>query len=90
MPKMLIIAACLINFEDDRGGVDHAQGEIVDVPKKDTAKVLAENERALYVDKAADHTKEGRYTASERMLKAAAAMAAAKSKAAKEAESSAT
>lgn len=86
MPKMLIIAACLINLEDDRGGVDHAQGDIVDVPKKDTAKVLAENERALYVDKSADHTKEGRYTASEKMLKAAATMATAKAKAAKDAE----
>jgi hypothetical protein len=74
MPKMLVIAACLINLGDDRGGVDHAVGQFVDVPK-DTARILADNERALYVEKTADHTKEGRYTAHERMVKAAEAMA---------------
>lgn len=82
MPKILVIAACLINLGDDRGGVDHAVGEFADVPK-DTARFLAENERVLYTDKKDDHTKEGRYTASDKMVKAAIAMA-------KEAEKAAT
>lgn len=69
MPKLLIIEPCLINFGDDRGGVDHAAGEIVDVPK-DTANTLARNNRALYVVKTDDPDKTGRFTASEEMIKA--------------------
>ena len=86
MPKVLVISACLINYGDDRGGVDHATGEIVDVPK-DTARLLADNERVLYADKADDHSKVGRYTASAAMLRAAKAMAesAAKEQAAPQA-----
>lgn len=79
--KILLIAACLVNFGDDRGGIDCAQGDIVDVPK-DTAFFLAQNERALYVDKKDDPSKEGRYTADEKMVKAAQDLAKARAKAA--------
>jgi hypothetical protein len=78
MPKVLIIAACLINLGDDRGGITHAEGEIADVPK-DVAFSLTNNERALYCDKKDDHSKDGRNTASDKMLAAAAAMAKARS-----------
>lgn len=83
MPQTLIIAACLINFEDDRGGLHHAEGEIADVPKE-TARKLAEAGRLLYVSKADDHTKAGLFTADPALVKAAeaAAKAAAKSAAA--------
>lgn len=80
MPKMLIIAACLINYGDERGGVDHEVGDMPDVPTKATATFLADTERALYIDKRDDHNRDGRYTASEKMI--AAAKALAKSKAA--------
>lgn len=79
MPKVLVISACLINFGDDRGGVDHAVGDMPEVPK-DTARVLAENDRVLYANKADDHSKTGRYTASEAELKAAQALAVAQPK----------
>lgn len=72
MPKLLIISACLVNHGDDRGGVHYAEGEVVDVPK-DIATTLSTNDRALYVDKADDHTKVGRYTADAGLLAAAAA-----------------
>lgn len=83
MPKQLIIEPCIINHGDDRGGVDHAAGEIVDVPR-DAAYTLAQAGRALYVDKKDDPDKSGRNTASADMLKAAADLAAAQAKAAKE------
>lgn len=79
MPKQIIIEPCLINFGDDRGGVDHAVGDIVDVPKA-TAESLARADRTLYLDKKDDPTKSGQYTASVEMIKAAKAVAAAKSK----------
>lgn len=88
MPKMLVIAACLINLGDDRGGVHADEGEIVESPK-DSARFLCEVGRTLYVDEKDDHTKPARYTASEAMLKAAQAMAKAKSQAAKAATGSA-
>jgi hypothetical protein len=70
MPKMLVIDGCLVNYSDDRGGVAHAQGEYIDVPK-DIAKVLANHSRALYVKKEDDHDKSGCFTASKRLLDAA-------------------
>lgn len=76
--KLLIIAAVIINFGDDRGGVATAVGETVDVTK-DTAATLTKNDRALYVNRKDDPSKEGRHTASEAELKAAKAMAAGKS-----------
>lgn len=81
MPKLLVIEPCIINFGDDRGGVDCAAGDIVEV-QKDTAAALARVNRTLYVDKKDDPDKTGRYTASAEMLKAAEAMAkkSAKSK----------
>ena len=79
MPKQLIIAACLINFDDDKGGQHHDVGQIVDVPK-DTAKKLAEANRGLYVSRKDDPTKTGQFTASEAMLKAADEMAKARAK----------
>lgn len=77
MPKMLVIAGCLINHGDDRGGVAHAQGEIVEV-NKDTADTLAKMDRALYASREDDPTKAGIHTASPDMLKAAQAMAKGK------------
>lgn len=81
MPKQLIIEPCLINHGDDRGGVDHAAGEIVEVPR-DVAYALALAGRALYVDKKEDPDKHGRHTAGRDMLQAATDLAAAKAKAA--------
>ncbi len=71
--KVLIIAACLVNFGDDRGGqhIDHA--EISDVPI-DTARKLVSTGRALYIDKKDDPSKGGINTASTDMLKAAETM----------------
>lgn len=80
MPKQLVIESCLINFNDDRGGVDCAAGEIVEVPKA-TAIDLARAGRTLYVDKKDDPDKSGRHTASADMLKAAADMRKARDKA---------
>lgn len=79
MPKQLVIEPCIINFGDDRGGVDHAAGDIVEV-QKDTANNLARANRTLYVDKKDDPDKHGRYTASAEMLRAAEKMAKAASK----------
>jgi hypothetical protein len=81
MPKQLIIAACLINFGNDRGGVHCEAGEVVDVPKA-TAIDLARMGRTLFVDKADDPDKNGVHTASKDMLKAAADMRATRAKAA--------
>ena len=78
MPKQLIIEACLINFGDDRGGVDHAVGEVVDVPKN-TAATLAELGRTLYVERKDDPDKHGRFTATPELLKAAKAARTVKS-----------
>lgn len=80
MPKQLIIEPCLINFGDDRGGVDCAAGDIVEVPKG-TAGDLARAGRTLFVDKKDDPDKHGRFTASEAMLAAAKEMATARKKA---------
>ncbi|MDO9596732.1 MAG: hypothetical protein Q7J47_03330 [Azoarcus sp.] len=81
MPKQLIIEACLVNYGDDRGGVGQSAGDIVDVPR-DTARGLATAGRALYINKADDPDKSGRFTAPKDMIKAAEAMAAAHAKAA--------
>ena len=75
MTKQLVIAACLVNYGDDRGGVHADVGEFVEVTKKQ-AEDLASAERTLYVSKKDDHMKDGRYTASEAMIKAAEAMVA--------------
>ncbi len=80
MPKQLVIEPCLINHGDDRGGVDYATGDIVDVPK-DTANTLARAGRTLYIDKKEDPDKHGRYTATRDMIAAAQEMAKAKVKA---------
>lgn len=78
--KMLLIAACLVNYLDDRGGQAHDAGEFVDVTK-DTAKTLADNERALYTRRSDDHMKDGRYTATADLIAAAEAAAGAGDKA---------
>lgn len=75
--KVLVIAACLINFGDDRGGVHHDVGEVADVPKGQ-AEALARADRVLYVNRKDDPTKGGQYTASEAMIKAAKAIEEAK------------
>lgn len=77
--KQLIIEPCLINYGDDRGGVDQAAGDIVDVPKE-TAINLARLGRTLFVDRKDDPEKTGRYTATEAMLSAAKAMKTARGK----------
>lgn len=74
MPQVLIIESCLVNFGDDRGGVDCAVGEFVS-PDKGTALTLAQAGRALYADRKDDPSKAGVHTASAEMLKAAKAMA---------------
>ena len=79
MPKILIIEACIINFGDDRGGVDNPAPSIVEVPK-DTARNLADAGRALYCSKSDDHDKSARNTAGAEMLKAAQAMISARDK----------
>lgn len=81
MPKQLVIESCLINHGDDRGGVHHDAGEIVEVPKG-TAIDLARAGRTLYVDKKEDPDKNGRHTAGAELLKAAEAALKAKAKAA--------
>lgn len=70
MPKLLMIAAALVNFGDDAGAVAKEQSDIIDVTKQ-TAEKLVVAERALYVSKADDPTKTKQFTASEEMLKAA-------------------
>lgn len=79
MPKQIVIEPCLINFGDDRGGVDHTAGDTVDVPKE-TATNLARAGRTLFVDRKDDPDKNGRYTASEAMIAAAKDLRTAKKK----------
>lgn len=74
--KILITDNTIINYGDDRGGVDTAAGEMADV-NKDTAAKLVTARRALYVDKKDDPSK-GLDTASAAMLKAASEVRAAK------------
>jgi hypothetical protein len=69
--KVLVIAACLVNYLDDRGGVHHDVGEIVNVPKKQ-AEELVGAERVLYVDSKDDPSKAHVNTATAEMLRAAA------------------
>lgn len=77
--KILIIEATQVVLNQDIGGEHVASGEIVDVPK-DQAGKLTQSNRALYVNKADDSFKDGRFTATADMLKAAEAMAKAKAK----------
>lgn len=71
--KLLIIDNTIINFGDDKGGVDVAIGDTVDVTK-DTGATLVRAGRALYVDRKDDPSKDKRDTATDAMLKAAAEM----------------
>lgn len=77
MPKQLIIEPCLINFNDDQGGIAHAAGDIVDVPKA-TANTLAHAGRTLYIERKDDPDKNGVHTVSPAMLTAAKDMAHAR------------
>lgn len=70
MPKILVIETCIINYGDDRGGVVESFGAVTEV-NKDTARNLTVTGRVLYVNKADDPDKTGRYTASAEMVKAA-------------------
>lgn len=81
MPKILILEATQVDFNDDRGGQHVDSSEIVDVPK-DQARKLTEYGRALYVAKTDDPTKAGIYTATKDMLAAAKALAESRAKAA--------
>lgn len=80
MPQQLIIEPCLINYNDDRGGVDHAAGDIVEVPKN-TAADLARAGRTLYIDRKDDPDKNGRLTATKEFVKAAQDIRRARDKA---------
>jgi hypothetical protein len=80
MPKILIISACLVPTGDDRGAIDAAEGDIVDVPK-DAAAKLADVGRSLYVSGSDDHTKAKLYTAPEALVRAAEAKRKAAAKA---------
>lgn len=82
MPKQIVIESCQINHGDDRGGVHHDAGEIVDL-SKGTAIDLARAGRTLYIDRADDPDKNGNFTASKEMVKAVQAMAKAKEDAGK-------
>lgn len=79
MPKQIVIEPCLINLGDDRGGVDHAIGETIEVPKN-LALQLAQTGRTLYVDRKDDPSKSGQHTATREMLKAVKDLVAAKEK----------
>lgn len=84
--QVLITENTIVNHGDDRGGVDQAQGDIVDV-NKDTAKKLVECGRALYMKKSDDPSKGGLNTATGEIIKAAKEMAKAKADAVKTAAS---
>lgn len=77
--KQIIIEPCLINYGDDRGGIDHAVGETVDVPKQ-TAAFLAQSGRTLYIDRKDDPSKNSQHTATKEMLRAAGDLAASRKK----------
>ena len=79
MPKMLIIAATLVNYGDDRGGVHQDAGDLIDAPK-DEARKLVDAKRALYLNKTDDLDKHGRNTASAKEIKAAEDLAKARAK----------
>ena len=68
--KMLVIAACLVNMNDDKGGQHAEVGDIVDITKQQ-AENLARADRVLYVNRKDDPTKTAQFTATEAMLKAA-------------------
>lgn len=84
MPKVLIVEPTVVRYEDDRGGVHAEVAELCDV-SKDVARQLVDAGRALYTSRKDDPTREGRLTASERMLEGAAAMRKARDQAAVEA-----
>lgn len=79
MPKLLIISPTLVNYKDDRGGVAHDSGEVIDAPQ-DVAKVLIRTNRALYVNKTDDPDKAGINTAPADLVTAAKAAVKAKGK----------
>lgn len=85
MPKILITENVIVNFGDDRGGIDTAQGDIVETSKDVAAKLVGAN-RALYIDKRDDPSKAKHNTATGEIIKAAKEAAAAKAAAAKAAE----
>lgn len=76
MPKMLIVETTVVNYGDDRGGVVETAGTQVSVPKEAGAE-LAKANRALYLDKSDDFTREWRYTATPALVRAAKAASAA-------------
>lgn len=81
--KVLITDSTQVNYNDDRGGVHEESGNVCDVPK-DVAVKLTQANRALYVSRSDDPHKDGRYTASKEMVKAAEDLAKAKAATTKE------
>lgn len=78
--KLIIIESTQVNYHDDKGGVHVDSSEFVDIDK-DQAKKLTEANRALYVNKADDPFKDGRFTASQELLDAAKKLSKAKTRA---------
>ncbi len=62
--KVILKQSCLVNYEDDRGGVHVDAGEVVEV-REDRARELVRMGRALYVNRDDDPTK-GANTAESR------------------------
>jgi len=48
MPKILITEPCLVNYGDDRGGVDEPAGALVEVPKAVANTLNQEKPRPLH------------------------------------------
>lgn len=79
--KVLVIEACMVDFNDDRGGQAVTVGSLIDVPKE-TAHALCDMGRTLYTDEKDDPRKGVKRIASAEMVKAAAKAAKAKDPAA--------
>lgn len=74
MPKVLVIEPCAIRLDPDANAQHHDIGDFADVSKPD-AEFLARAGRVLYTAKTDDPTKNGQFTASADMVKAAKDMA---------------
>lgn len=83
--KIVILEGTQVNYGNDQGGVHEDSGALCDVPKDVAIKLTTAN-RALYVNKSDDPFKDGRFTAPAEMVKAAEAMAKAKTKGKKAAD----
>lgn len=83
MPKQLVIEPCIVNYQDDRGGVHADMGDEIS-PNTEQALKLAQMHKAVYLSADDDPTK-GRYTIRPDLAAAKAAAEAAMSQAPAEA-----